>query len=97
MRRDNNDKPIHEILNSMSKKGPLKSGLADARIKKIWEEKIGKLLLTQTEKLYFAKGIIYIKITSAPLRHELQMGKAKLIEQFNKELGEDLVINIILN
>jgi len=94
--KKHNDQPIDEVLRKMMRKGPLKHGFYDSQVKRIWQEKLGKLLINKTEKIFFNKGVVYLTLNSAPLRTELMMGKEKLIESFNKELGEDVVVNIIL-
>jgi hypothetical protein len=94
--KKHNDQPINDVLKGLFKKGPLRAGYYDAKIKKIWKEKLGKLVLQHTSSIFFAKGIIYLKISSSPLRQELFMGRAELVNRFNEELGEKLVKEIIL-
>jgi hypothetical protein len=94
--KKHHDQPINEVLNGLLKKGPLKSGYYDSQIKKIWREKLGTLILNHTSSIYFAKGTIYLKISSAALRQELFMGKQSLKERFNEELGEKIVNEVIL-
>jgi len=94
--KKHNDQPINDVLKGMMKKGPLRSGYYDAKIRKIWAEKLGTLVIQHTSSIFFAKGTIYLKISSAPLRQELFMGRSTLVDKFNKELGENLVKEIIL-
>lgn len=94
--KKHNDQALNEVLHKMMRQGPLKKGFYDSQVKKIWEEKIGKLLINQTVKIFFNSGTIYLTLNSAPLRNELLMGKEKLINSFNEELGDDIVKNIIL-
>ncbi len=94
--KKHNDQPIQDVLKGLLKKGPLKAGFYDAKIRKIWNEKLGKLIVQHTSKIYFAKGVIYLKISSAPLRQELFMGRQALVKRFNEELEEDIVKDIIL-
>lgn len=93
--KKHNDQPIHEVLAGIMKNGPLKAGYYDAKVKRIWEDKLGKLLMHQTEKIHFDKQVIYIKLSSAPLRQQLMMGKEQLIKNFNLELEENIVNDII--
>ena len=94
--KKHNDQPINDVLKGMMKKGPLSTGYYDSKVRKIWAEKLGKLIINHTSSIYFAKGTIYLKISSAPLRQELFMGRAALVDRFNEELGEKLVQQIIL-
>ena len=92
-----NDQPISEVLSKMMNSSSYKSGHFDSKIKQIWTEKLGKLLINKTEKIHFAKGTVYLKLNSAPLRQQLMMGKDQLIKNFNDELGDTIVKSIILS
>ena len=94
--KKHNDQPIHEVLKNMMQSGPLKAGYYDSQVKRIWNQGFGKLLAEQTLKIFFNKGIVYITLSSSPLRNELLMGKQKLIDTFNKELGSTIVNDIVL-
>ncbi len=94
--KKHHDQPINEVLKGLLKKGPLKSGYYDSQVKRIWKEKLGKMILGHTTSIFYAKGTIYLKISSAPLRQELFMGKATLVKRFNEELGEKIVKEVIL-
>lgn len=91
-----NDQPIHEVLRNLVKKGPLEQGFYDTKVKEIWKEKIGKLIMKHTSKIFYKNGTVYINLSSAPLRNELMMGKEKLIESFNEELGSNIIKAIVL-
>ena len=93
--KKHNDQPIKDILKGLVHQGPLQSGYYDAKVKQIWSEKLGKLILQHTDKIHLSNNIIYLKLNSAPLRNELLMGKKQLIENFNKELGSHIVQDII--
>lgn len=95
--KKHNDQPIQDILKGMMRKGPLTTGYYDTQVKLIWNEKLGKLLAHQTVKIHMSKGVIYLKLNSAPLRNELFMGKEQLVKRFNEELGEELVKDIIFS
>lgn len=91
-----NDKPIQDVLRSFVNQKHLKKGITETQVKKIWMEKLGKLIAHHTERIWYNNHIIYIQLNSAPLKNELFMGKANLINSFNKELGEDLIKDIKL-
>lgn len=60
----------------------------------IWEKMMGGMIAERTRSIRLEKGVLTLEITSASLRHELTLGKTKLIELFNKELHGNFVKEI---
>lgn len=54
------------------------------------ENHMGATIAGYTSKLYFKDGLLKVYLTSAPLK-ELLMGKEKIINIINSEVGEELV------
>ena len=52
---------------------------------------MGPTIAGYTSKLYFKDGLLKVYLTSAPLKKELLMGKEKIINIINSEVGEELV------
>lgn len=61
-----------------------------------WETIVGKQIAQKTTKVYISNAMLYIYISSAPLKNELRYYKAVLIEKVNtfakKELIKDITI-----
>jgi len=58
---------------------------------------MGNAISKYTEDLYFKDRRLYVKLTNAVIREELSMGKTKFIQMINKELGEDLVLDVVFS
>lgn len=52
-----------------------------------WERIMGKTIASRTTKLFFSKKVLFVKLSSAPLKQEMQHSKAKIIELIEKEIG----------
>ncbi|HQK97408.1 MAG TPA: DUF721 domain-containing protein [Bacteroidia bacterium] len=83
---------IHELINAYR----LKDGLTRAKIDQVWEKVMDKAIVSRTSELRFEKGVLSIKLNSAVLRNELEYKKADIIHAVNKEIGEDLVKEVVL-
>lgn len=83
---------IHELINAYR----LKDGLTRAKIDQVWEKVMDKAIVSRTSELRFEKGVLSIKLTSAVLRNELDYKKADIMNAVNKEIGEDLVKEVVL-
>ena len=84
-----NDKPIGHVLNESNAR--VGKGYDTVRIEKIWKNHMGPTIAGYTSKLYFKDGLLKVYLTSAPLKKELLMGKEKIINIINSEVGEELV------
>jgi predicted nucleic acid-binding Zn ribbon protein len=72
-----------------------KHGLQDeADIQQViaeWETLMGKPIAQATEKMWFNKGIFYIKIKSPVWKNELQMARIKIRTLLNEKIGRELI------
>lgn len=66
----------------------------EVAIKKIYQDVFGKTINQNTESIKFDQGKLRIKIVSAPLRHELSIGKDKMKKILNDRLGKELIQQI---
>ena len=52
---------------------------------------MGKNIQKYTYKVYYKKGILYVKLKSSVLKEELTFEKVKIIKLINKELGKEYI------
>lgn len=90
------ERPISSILKDMFSKGDMKEKLFEARLTEKWKEITGPMIAQYTDGMYLKDKILYVKITSAPLKKELSMGKVQLLNIVNECLGEPFVREVIL-
>lgn len=60
-----------------------------------WARIMGEPIAKRTEKVYIKDKKLYVKITSAPLKQELSLGKDKIKALFTSEYGEDVLMDIV--
>lgn len=68
----------------------------EAKLINAWEEVMGKTIANRTEKIYINKDILFVRVTSAALKHELNMSKQKILDNFKEHLGKSVVSEIII-
>lgn len=93
--KKHNDLPIQQVLKNVLRQSHLQEGYINSRVKHCWHSDIGKLVVHQTQDIWYKKHTVYIKLLSAPLKVELQIGKEGMIKAFNLALGERLVQDIV--
>ena len=87
-------KSIKNIIQKITTNKLLGSGLKKF-LKKIWLKVIGKNVSQYTRNIYIKNNTLYLTITSSALKEELSYGKDKIIQNFNKEIGNDEINKIV--
>ena len=59
-----------------------------------WSQIMGKTIASRTSKVFFKDKVLFIKLTSAPLKNEMQNAKPQIIELVTKEIGEGEVVDV---
>jgi predicted nucleic acid-binding Zn ribbon protein len=57
---------------------------------------MGAMIARHTSNISLRKGKLYLKIESAALKQELTYSKDKIKEIFNKELGENVITDVLI-
>lgn len=83
---------ISEMLNAYRINGRFD----EAALINAWGEVMGQAIANRTEKIFIRKDVLFVEITSAPLKHELNMSKQKILDNFKRHLGKSIVEEIVL-
>ncbi len=73
----------------------LDSRYTATRIKASWEKMMGKPIASRTGRISLNNKKLRVKLTSAPLKHELNMSKSKILELLEKEFGKGVIEEVI--
>ena len=57
------------------------------RIKMLWGEILGEKISSRTGRIYFKGRVMFVKVSSAPLRHHLRTEKEEILSKINRKLG----------
>lgn len=86
---------MKDAFESFLKTFNLKSKFNESYLVTYWEKIMGPSIAGRTEKIYISKGVLFLQITSAPLRQELILAKTKLIKMLNEEIGENVINEVV--
>jgi hypothetical protein len=94
--RGKNTHNVGDIIRKLMKNPKLEGKLDELDALAIWDDLIGNTLMKYivSQKIY--KGILHVKLKSAPMRNELSYKKTELKQQINKQLGKPFLKDIIL-
>jgi hypothetical protein len=82
---------IRELLDTYK----LKSKYEQTQLISSWERLMGTPIARRTDKIFISDRKLYVKISSAPLKQELNMSKSKILAIFLKEFGEVIVDDVV--
>lgn len=92
-----NEEPtrLGDALNQMFDAYHIKGKADKTSIVTLWEELLGKTIASRTQKLFFKGDILYVELSSAPLKQELSLNKAKIMNLIEERVGRDVISDII--
>jgi hypothetical protein len=86
---------LGEAIESYLKTLKLKSKFNETYISAHWETIMGKPIASRTTKIFVTNQILYLQLSSAPLREELAKGKSLIIKNVNEAIGSILINDVV--
>ncbi|RZK29177.1 MAG: DUF721 domain-containing protein [Hymenobacter sp.] len=87
--------PLKEGLEALVRVYRLGGKLSEVSLVASWERVMGKAVALKTKEVYISKGKLFVRLTSAPLKHELVMAKTRVLDLLNTEAGKQVVSEVI--
>lgn len=90
-----NERPLGDIIKTVLKRHGLEDKLTETKIFSSWEKIMGQPIAKYTSKLSLKQGNLVVYLRSSVLRNELSFAKTKIIKMINKELGKQVIQDIV--
>ena len=87
--------PLKEGLQALVRAYRLQGKLNEVTVVSSWERVMGKAVALKTKEVFVKQGRLFVRLTSAPLKHELLMAKTRVAEMINAEVGEEVIKEVI--
>ena len=86
MRNRRMSKPlkINELTSQLFEQKRIKNNILQAQVQNTWEKLMGNNIIKRTNKIFIKENKLIIKLTSAPLKNELNNSKKRIIKQINE-------------
>ena len=94
--RKSNQQSIGAVIRKLLKNQKLEGRLKELDVLKLSEELLGKNLMKYINDLSVKNGTLIIKVKSAVVRNELSYQKSEIIKKINKQVGNEILKEIIL-
>lgn len=86
---------LGDALDQMFDTFNLKNKANQTSIIAMWEEIMGKTIASRTSKIFFKGKVLYVELTSAPLKQELILGKEKIMRLLHDQVGSEAIEDIV--
>lgn len=90
MTRDKSPQPIKGLIERLLRTYQQKPSFNRVQVRLIWEKLMGASITKYTERLFIRNNVVYIELSSAPLRQELLMSKSEILTNINRRLDQKL-------
>ena len=90
-------KNLSKIIEDVFSQKHFRIGIDNIKVQEAWVKTMGKNIQKYTYKVYYRKGILYVKLKSSVLKEELTFEKVKIIKLINKELGKEYIKDMELS
>jgi predicted nucleic acid-binding Zn ribbon protein len=87
--------PLKDGIKALLKTYRLQGKMNEVFIVSSWEKIMGKAIALKTQELYFKDHKLFVRLSSAPLKHELNMSKGKVMALINAEVGEPVIEEVV--
>jgi predicted nucleic acid-binding Zn ribbon protein len=94
--RKTNESSLQEVIEQLLDQYRLRDKLNEVRIRKAWDDTMGNAISNRTTDIRIKSETLYISVSSAPLREELQFQRTRILELMNKELGGGYLKQVVI-
>lgn len=93
--RKRNTEIISEVIHQFLKQRKLEKPLYEKRIINAWPEVLGKNIMTYTSELSIKNKILYVRLTSSVLSHDLFVSREQIVNSLNNHVGYKVIDDIV--
>ena len=87
---------LGDALKKMLETYELQEKFNETRLIGSWEAIMGKPIASRTHRIFIHEKKLFVELTSAPLKHELSLSRSKILELFNREIGQNIIEEIVI-
>lgn len=86
---------VSEAMSDLLKEFKIEDKYVESQLIDSWEKVMGAPIATRTSKIYISQKVLFVHLTSAPLRQELEMSKDRVLDLLEKEMGSRVVDKVV--
>lgn len=87
---------IGKAIRKMLEQYKLTRKFDEASLVESWPRLVGPLISKHTTKLYIRDKVLFVRLDSPGIKHDLRFTREKILEVLQQEYGADVVSDIVL-
>ena len=91
----NDAESVGMLIRRFLRQEGLETPLNEKRLIDAWAEVMGPAIASWSKPQFIKNQVLYVEVTSAPLRQQLMMGRQQLVNRLNQHVGAQVISNII--
>lgn len=93
--RKKNTELLSEVIKQVLKQQRLDKPLYEKRLIEAWPLVLGNNIVQYTSDLKIVNRVLYVSLTSSVLRHDLFLSRDQIKNSLNKQVGTEVIIDIV--
>ena len=94
--RSTNQYTLKEAIEAYIKKFDRTGKFKRAAVVNAWEEEMGPMIKRYTKNIYVQRSKLIVYLNSPVIKHELSMGKSKIIKMINEKVGVEVITELVI-
>lgn len=90
-------KPLGDLIKEFMELHKGAEYLDEQRVLQSWPQVVGPFIASHTIDLSIKNGVLFVRVDSDALRHELNYSKSLLMKNLNEGVGKEVIKEIVLN
>lgn len=87
--------PLADVFQDLLKAYRLEDTYQEKLLISLWPELVGKTIADRSSNVYIKDKKLFVKISSGPVKKELQLNKSKVIALIESQIGKGIVEDVI--
>lgn len=87
---------IGKAIRQMLEQYKLTRKFDEASLIESWPKLVGPLISKHTVKLYIRNKVLFVRLDSPGVKHDLRFSRDKILEILQKEYGSEVISDIVL-
>jgi len=93
--RKKNTELLSEVIRQVLKQQHLDRPLNEKRLIEAWPLILGTNIVQYTSGLSIKNRVLYVSLTSSVLRHDLFLSREEIKKSLNKQVGVEVIVDIV--
>ncbi|WP_268035568.1 DUF721 domain-containing protein [Algoriphagus sp. PAP.12] len=87
--------PLEDAFKELLKVYRLEGKFQEKSLIHDWGELVGKTIASRTESVFIRDKKLFVKLSSGPIKREIQMNKNKILSLIESRFGEGMIEDLI--